>query len=638
MTTSTTRQLKNRLDRRERDLLRPPESITVSEWADRYRELPTTAAEPGRWSTARVPHTQEIANTLLDPDVEETTFQKCTQISGTELLLNLIGYIVDQMPGPTLVVVPKEAAIGVFNFERIKPMFDASARLQTHVLPSRSAWTEKRIRFDSMPLYFASAEVPSDLGSHAIRNLMCDELDKWPPWSGREASPLDLARERVQSYPDSKLFKTSTPILATDLIHTEFLRSDQRHYHVPCPFCGTFQVLVFDNLKVGDERDPETIETKRLARYLCRSCDRLIDESHKQTMLAHGKWVPEGGKINAAGHVTGTSSKHRGYQINSLYSPWARRSWHHVAAEWFRSLKKVGGLQNFNNSWLGQPWIEKTSEVRAGELDACIEDYEEGIVPRAARVITAAVDVQAHGFYVVVRAWAAAYRSWLIRAEYLTTWTEVANLVVHGRFPKGAAGELLPVHLACMDTGYRTDEVYEFCRDYEDVMRPTKGQQHLLSGGFFRAARIERTANGQVFGVVQFQLDNHVLKDKLARLIRGPATAAWRWSIHKNPRPDYMRQLLTEHKAISRNKRTGKVSEEWQKKQEGAANHFWDCEVMALAAAEMLQVYGLPPDDEAPPSAPAPRSARGGDWLPGQGEWLGERREREPRRGGWLEQ
>ena len=41
------------------EAVRPERPIPVSEWADRHRILPPTAAEPGRWRTSRVPYLRE---------------------------------------------------------------------------------------------------------------------------------------------------------------------------------------------------------------------------------------------------------------------------------------------------------------------------------------------------------------------------------------------------------------------------------------------------------------------------------------------------------------------------------------------------------------------------------------------------
>jgi len=62
----------------------PPPLLTVSEWADKYRVLRSaTSAEPGSWSTDRVPYMREIMDCLAETSpVQSVCFMKSAQISG----------------------------------------------------------------------------------------------------------------------------------------------------------------------------------------------------------------------------------------------------------------------------------------------------------------------------------------------------------------------------------------------------------------------------------------------------------------------------------------------------------------------------------------------------------------------------
>ena len=90
------------------EYLRPPEDISVSEWAEKYRVLDTSSAIPGPWKNSKTPYLVEIMNTLLDSDIEEIVFVKPTQVGGTEAMLNMLAYIAAQDPAPTLAVYPSD--------------------------------------------------------------------------------------------------------------------------------------------------------------------------------------------------------------------------------------------------------------------------------------------------------------------------------------------------------------------------------------------------------------------------------------------------------------------------------------------------------------------------------------------------
>ena len=69
--------------------LRPDPVLTVSEWADENRMLPSRAsAEPGPWRTSRTPYLREIMDTLsvVDP-TEMIVVMKGAQIGATAGIL-----------------------------------------------------------------------------------------------------------------------------------------------------------------------------------------------------------------------------------------------------------------------------------------------------------------------------------------------------------------------------------------------------------------------------------------------------------------------------------------------------------------------------------------------------------------------
>jgi len=48
------------------EAITPPTSLTVSQWADKFRFLPTESSnEPGLWRTSRTPYLKEIMDVFL---------------------------------------------------------------------------------------------------------------------------------------------------------------------------------------------------------------------------------------------------------------------------------------------------------------------------------------------------------------------------------------------------------------------------------------------------------------------------------------------------------------------------------------------------------------------------------------------
>src|SRR6201999_3748115 len=87
-------------------LFRPPEDVTVSEWAIRNRVLPKgTTAFPGPFRPELFQI--EMMDAILNPDVREIAVMKSTQVGYSDAVINnIIGYYVDVDPQPIMLVQP----------------------------------------------------------------------------------------------------------------------------------------------------------------------------------------------------------------------------------------------------------------------------------------------------------------------------------------------------------------------------------------------------------------------------------------------------------------------------------------------------------------------------------------------------
>ncbi|MFS9668711.1 phage terminase large subunit family protein, partial [Klebsiella pneumoniae] len=87
------RKLKRRLEEAIRTALKPPPRLTVSEWADQYRELSSeSSAEAGKWSTSRAEYQRGMMDAISDPDIENIVLMTAAQIGKTELINNVVGF------------------------------------------------------------------------------------------------------------------------------------------------------------------------------------------------------------------------------------------------------------------------------------------------------------------------------------------------------------------------------------------------------------------------------------------------------------------------------------------------------------------------------------------------------------------
>lgn len=566
-----------------------PEEMTVSQWADRYRKLDESAAEPGQWRTDRVPYLRGIMDTFTDPAIERIVLKTSTQVGKTQTINNILGYITDQDPGPALYVLPTKEDAEDVAIHTIKPFVFSNEVIARHLTGERDDITKKKFVFDRMILYITGAGSPSSLARRSIRYVLFDEVNKFPVFAGREADPLKLASERQRAFWNRKTVMASTPTTPEGYISKEYEKSDQRQYYVPCPHCGHYQTLIFGQLKFPKEvRNPTEIKLNRLSWYECSSCNKRIDDKHKQEMLMRGKWVCAGQAIDKKGRISGERkvTDIAGFHINALYSPFLTFS--EIAAEWLDSYRDIAALMNFTNSWLAEEFEEKVQEITPDKLDKNISIHARGSIPDLALALTAGVDVQINHFWFVIRAWGYGEESWLVREGRLETWEQVSTVLFGTQYFVADTGIFLPVNIACIDSAYRTDEVYDYCLRRPET-RPTKTQDRQKAPWYANNIPSHTLANGKVVkGITLYHLDKSYFLEKIHRHVDIVQGELGSWHLHSEITQDYKDQMSAEVKRTHVDKHTRRRTEQWVLRASGAANHYMACEINATAAADML--------------------------------------------------
>ena len=581
----------------EREAWKLPEQITVSEWAEKYRVLDAmNSAEPGPWKNSRTPYMAEVMDAFIDPAFEEITVMASTQVAKSETINNIKGYVVDQDPGPALSVKAREDDAFSDAHNRLRAMFRESEQLRRHIPSGRSAdLMMKEFRLDRMTLYFAGSNSPAALSGKPIRYLFLDETDKYPRFSGREASPIKLARHRTRTFWNRKIFKASTPTTEYGYIWKEYNKSDKRKYYVPCPSCGHYQILYFDRIKMPrGEWTAGDIREKRPAWFECEECKHKIRDYQKPGMLKKGVWLAEGQRITSRGVIKGErqAGNHAGFWLNAVYSPWLTFS--EIMAEFVEAQE--GGdedMMDFTNSWLAEIWEEKAEYKDSKQVLSNRADYPAKVVPAGAVLLTAGVDVQKHFFYYIIRAWGAKMRSWLVDEGQLQGEDLIIlnDAVVGVKFPlyQDDNGNEMKVALTCIDAGYRTDEVYDYTKLKMNT-RPIKGASRNPQRPFWSTIVDVHPVTGQRLkhgGVRLWLLDTDHFKNFIFRRMQFPEDNEFGWHVHRDITLDYADQITSEKKVVV--KRGRQEWEEWQPKSKGAKNHLWDCEVYAAAGAHMLK-------------------------------------------------
>ena len=120
------------------EILRPRKRLSVSKWAEKHRILPDGNAIPGPWRNSVTPYLVEIMDTFDDDVVEKIVFVKPTQVGGTSAMENMLGSLIDQAPGPTMIVYPSDDLAERTVDAKLEPMIKASS-IKIAIVPSTGA-------------------------------------------------------------------------------------------------------------------------------------------------------------------------------------------------------------------------------------------------------------------------------------------------------------------------------------------------------------------------------------------------------------------------------------------------------------------------------------------------------------------
>lgn len=443
-----------------RTILAPPPRLTVSQWADRYRVLSReSAAEHGRWNTDRAPYLRAIMDAANDPTIERIIVMKPRRVGGTEAGNNIIGFFIDQDPGPIILVQPTVELAEGWSKEHLAPMLRDTPRLRDKVKDPRARDSGNTILQKVFPggrLTVAGANSGAGFRMRAARVVAGDEIDAWPLSAGAEGDPVGLLIGRTDTFHNRKIILWSTPLLkGLSRIEALYQESDQRELEVACPDCGHWQPLIWGNLRYAGMPEPM---------YACASCGVLIPESEKTAMVLGHRWTARrpGGNI-------------AGFHWNALASLFDGARWPRLVSMWEAAQADNTRLQVFVNQMLAETWEERSGV--GIDLGARREKYP-AEVPMGAAVLTAGVDTQDDRLMVTVRGWGAGEESWLIahimilgdpghlgrrgRDGTPDVWQQLDALLA--REWQHESGAKLKIACTCVDSGgHHTDEVYAYC-------------------------------------------------------------------------------------------------------------------------------------------------------------------------------
>lgn len=565
-------KLKKALDKALKETMKPPPKLSISEWADKYRQLSSeSSAEAGRWSTSRAEYQRGMMDAVSDKTIETVVLMTAAQIGKTELINNVVGFHISQDPAPMLVVQPTLEMAQTWSKDRLAPAIRDTPALSAKIKDPRSRDSGNTTLHKVFPgghVTACGANSPSSLASRPCRVILCDEVDRYPLSAGTEGDPIALAKKRATTFWNKKIILVSTPTeKGASRIEAAYDESDQRRYYVPCADCGEEQELKWANVR-WENGDPTTAE------YICEHCGTCWGDAKRFQAIRYGRW-----QATAKG-----DGKTAGFHISALYSPWTALE--DIVRDFLASKSDPMRLKAWVNTTLGETFEEDGERIDEFSLFDRKEDFGETL-PIGAVVLVAGVDVQDDRLACEIVAYGKGEESWSIYYEEIygdpsgpQLWQDL-DFILSQTFTHPEKGDMI-IRSTCIDSGgHYTQQVYNYVK-----LRTGRRIFAIKGIGGEGKPIIGRPSKNNIGKINLFPVGTDTAKELLfARLrIDEPGPGYCHFPLDREE--EYFRMLTAEKKVLRYFK--GRPKREWVKTRQ--RNEALDCRVYAMAA---LQVMGI---------------------------------------------
>lgn len=411
------------------EIFKPPEKMTVTEAAVKYRYLKDPPKYSGPYKADETPYMVEPQNQIMSRQHTALFFAGPSQSSKTEsLILNTICYVVKCFPMDMLLFGASISSIRDFSHRRVDRMHKNSKEIGAELMPGKSNDNTHDKTYKSgisLSLLWPS---PNEMSSKPAPLVMITEYDRMPEDIGGEGSGFILAQQRTTSYMNMGMtvVESSPAREITDLkwkptgdheappctgVLGLYNQGTRKRWYWPCPHCGEFFEASFKDLVYSiTAKDPKTGEKRALSyreigdtvHLACKVNGCTIEPHHKYEMNLNGVWLAEGEKIRADGTRYGTplESDSESYWLKgpaAAYSTWRGLVIKYLKAEKvFFDTGSQEDLKTTTNTDQGELYVPRGSEQQrlAEDIQAGAFHTTPKTVPADVRALFSCTDVQ----------------------------------------------------------------------------------------------------------------------------------------------------------------------------------------------------------------------------------------------------
>lgn len=415
--------------------LTPPEQISTTECAARYRRFPAPEGSGSvPWSPTLTPYINDIQDALDDPRIELIAVIKPGRVGGTVAAENhLFKRLKFGPPTDTLWYLGAGTEVDAYIDNVVATMFKLHPDIQAKVGKARSDDKRNFKRIAGRKLEYLQVN-KNTITNRQAGFIVGDEIDTIQPrLRGTFASQVKIRGRTLGSR--RKGYLCSHPDLGwTSGIGAAYKETNRGLWYWPCPQCGgfsspcppaKFRTKLFYERPAGVSDDDYFEIVASTACLICPHCGGEIADAHKAAMLADRKLVFAGQDITADGKVLGdpTSIIATGFWIHGTFSPFVKfaelaRDLESATLDYKRT-RNPQRLREVTSKVIGEPYEGadgNLAKLAPEKLEARSQatSLEIGTAPDEVLFVTAAVDVGGSKFDISKYGWDLEGRSWLI--------------------------------------------------------------------------------------------------------------------------------------------------------------------------------------------------------------------------------
>lgn len=597
----------------------PPADISVPEWVENNVRLSDKmASEPGPVRISRTPYIRGPLLALGSTWIESVVLVWGRQLAKSTMQYSFLCYCIAQDPGPATFLLPVRDKALEISETKLQVIFEACDEVRARKPLNPDHYTKARMDFTTMVLAMGWGGSESQTTSRSNRYLFIDEADEIKKAVGQNAiDPIRGIMQTTTTFSNRKIVMTSTPTTPEGNIWQELMSCRfVFEFWIPCPHCGVFQVLYWENVRFGENHDPVVVE--EMAYYECEACHDRISNMEKIRALGQGEWrartsADSCGQImkNVRAKMEESVSldevlkdrrvKKIGFHLPKWYSPFSGGTFGVIAKEFLEANEAMEDGQDFAalRNWriynAARPWEEVAISETESELMKNRIDLPPLVCPAGTVALTCGIDPGQGGFWFAVLAWKREMGAHLVQYGFLPgdyDTSGVNEILRDWAFQVDHEDRQLHVWRIGVDTGggqysaadaTMTEAAYNWIRkSHRPGLFGTKGLSHE-SVHRIRESRIDKMPGdkGALIpgGLILIEINTDLMKDVLWFHLRIEEGKPGRFTFHGGTDEEYIRHLLAEERRMD-------ARGKWNWVRKKASNHLLDCTVIAFAMAE----------------------------------------------------